>query len=324
MDNEATLLSAIAADPADALAWRALADWLEEDGQPDRAELARLTLRLRMERRHRQHRRWQERVQTLLAGGVQPCVPEVVNSIGMRFVLVPAGSFRMGSPEGEDGTPDEVQHEVQLTGAFWVGAFPVTQAQFRAVTGRSPSAFGPRGAEKDRVAGLDTGSFPVDSVSWTRATNFCRKLAAREEERAAGRSYRLPTDAEWEYACRAGTTTAFCTGKKLTTDRANIAAALDGGRPCPVGSYPPNAWALYDLHGQVWEWCADWYADRGEYYALAATDPRGPARGTQRILRGGTYNDDPRWCRAAYRNADGPTNYTAEYGFRVVCAVGAA
>src|SRR5262245_50433668 len=172
MDTEETLLSAIAGDPADALAWSALADWLEESGQTDRAELSRLTLRLRLERKHRQHRRWQKRLQELLTVGVRPCLPERENSVGVRFALVPPGSFLMGSGPGEEHrTGDEAQHEVEITRAFWLGVFPVTQAQFQRVMGRNPSNF-------QDVLDLEPGRLPVDSVSWLDATAFCEALSA--------------------------------------------------------------------------------------------------------------------------------------------------
>jgi uncharacterized protein (TIGR02996 family) len=319
MDTEATLLSAIARDPADALGWRVLADWLEEHGQTDRAELARLTLRLRLERRHRQHRRWQARVQELLAAGVTPCVPEMTNSIGMRFALIPPGSFRMGSTNREEHrTADEARHEVEITRAFWLGVFPVTQVQYRKVTRRNPSGFSARGAASASVAGLNTSSLPVDSLSWRDAVAFCDRLSRARQERQAGRVYRLPTDAEWEYACRAGTTTAYYCGATLSAQQANC----DGERPGDVGSYAPNAWGLYDLHGQVWEWCHDWFDDGGEsYYSSPARDPQGPAEGERRILRGGAWADEGSWCRAAYRNADEPDRASYEYGCRVVCDI---
>jgi uncharacterized protein (TIGR02996 family) len=324
VDTPTSLMAGLAAEPGDPLAWQALADWLEESGEPQRAELARLNLRLRLERGHRQHRNWQKRVQELLAAGVRPCVPELVNSIGMRFVLVPPGDFLMGSRRGEEHrTQDEVRHEVQITRGFWLGVFPVTQAEYRRVMRRNPSSFRPDGEGGDEVAGLSTARFPVECVSWFDAVEFCAKLSRSRRERQAGRSYRLPTDAEWEYACRAGTTTVYHVGSALRPDQANCGGFGGHRRPCPVGSYPPNAWGLFDMHGQVWEWCSDWIDSGGKYYRGAARDPQGPAEGEQRILRGGSWNDGPDWCRAGYRNAAGPDHGDFEGGFRVVCVTGA-
>jgi uncharacterized protein (TIGR02996 family) len=332
VDTEAALLSAIAADPADPLPWRALADWLDEHGQADRAELARLTLRLRLERGHAEHASWQERVRALLAGGVKPCVPVLTNSAGVRFALVPPGTFRAGSPDYEEyqDTDDfykregEMPREVELTRACWLGVVPVTQGQFAKVMGRNPSAFSAGGEMADRVRGMDTSCFPVEMVSWHDAVAFCRTLSELPAEKKAGRSYRLPTDAEWEYACRAGTTTTYQFGDVLTHAQAHFARDRWertgwNGRTHKVGARKPNAFGLYDMHGTVWEWCADWFDPSSDYGAHPRRDPQGPATGTDRVLRGGAWDVDADGCRSAYRNANVPEAANDRNGFRVVC-----
>jgi formylglycine-generating enzyme required for sulfatase activity len=256
---------------------------------------------------------------------------EVVNSIGMKLVLIPAGKFKMGSPKEEKERFDDEgpQREVQITRPFYLGAFEVTQAQYEKVTGRAPSYFSEDGNGKDRVKKLDTSKFPVEQVSWEEAVEFCKELSRRAEEKKAGRVYRLPTEAEWEYACRAGTSTPFHFGRSLSSAQANFqgdqpygeakkARPLD--RPAVVGSYKPNAWGLYDMHGNVLEWCADRY-DEDYYDKGENTDPTGPAGGLDRVLRGGSWNDPGRNCRSAYRFRANPRRVYINIGFRVACAV---
>jgi uncharacterized protein (TIGR02996 family) len=333
MDTEGTLLSAIAANPADLLPWRALADWLEEDGQPDRAELARLTLRLRLERGHADRLRWQEGMQRLLADGVRPCVPEITNSIGMRLVLIPAGAFTMGAPEAESGFwRSERLREVEITRPFWMGVFVVTQQEYRRVRKNNPAAFRQGGARAGEVVGHDTDRFPVEQVSWFQATGFCLRLTERPQEQAAGRSYRLPTEAEWEYACRAGTASPFHFGPTLSTAQANFDGSrpYDGApqepaldRPCVVGSYPPNAFGLYDLRGNVWEWCSDWRDSDESVPPAPLRDPTGPdvPGGGTRCSRGGAWSFSANHCRAAYRGHDAPNGRYDNTGLRVVCDI---
>ena len=235
---------------------------------------------------------------------------EVTNSVGMKLVLIPPGEFAMGSPAEEEWhRDDEVLHRVTLTKAFYIGATEVTQGQWKAMMGKNPS--------------FSTGdALPVDTVTWEEAVAFCRKLSAKE-----GAPYRLAREAEWEYACRAGTTTPFHTGATITADTANYDGTQTyAGGPkgkfretsIAVGSFPPNAWGLYDVHGNVWEWCADWY---GEYPPGDVTDPTGPARGEKRVVRGGCWINFPAVCRSANRGKTAPVSWNFHFGFRVVRAV---
>ena len=214
----------------------------------------------------------------------------------MTFNHVPDGAFMMGSPEHETGrNNDEGQRWVILSKPFRMGTHEVTQAQYQAVMGNNPSHF-------------KGGNLPVEMVSWHDAVEFCRRLSARTGYRA-----RLPTEAEWEYACRAGTPTAFHTGvDAIQPNQANIS----GRQTVPVGSYPANAFGLFDMHGNVWEWCADWYAN----YEDKTFDPQGPANGQHRVLRGGSWYDINQMdlCRSARRYNHHPDDRYAAVGFRVV------
>jgi formylglycine-generating enzyme required for sulfatase activity len=249
-----------------------------------------------------------------------PDRPVVVNTIGMRLVHVPAGRFLMGSAEAEserrsdEGPP----HFVTIARPFYVGAHSVTQREFETVMGHNPSQF------KGGAAGPNR---PVENVSWYDAFEFCRRLSTRYEEREAGWAYYLPTEAEWEYACRAGTTTAFAFGDSLSSQEANFngnfpyGSAVQGPfheETTPVGSFRPNAWGLYDMHGNVWEWCADFYG-ANFYERSPECDPLGPRSGDQKVLRGGNWNSKGgKNCRSARRGKDLPTQSTAYDGFRVV------
>jgi formylglycine-generating enzyme required for sulfatase activity len=252
---------------------------------------------------------------------------EVTNSIGMKFVLVPAGTFRMGSPASEAGRQrDEGPvHEVDLPRSYYLGAFLLTQEQYQRVTGSNPSHF-------RQVAGCDTRSFPVESVSWHEAVAFCEALSGLSEERRRGRSYRLPTEAEWERACRANGGGPFAFGASLSASQANFDGRHPYGnghpgdfllRTCAVGSYQPNTWGLYDMHGNVAEWVADWYGER--YYREGPRrDPRGPDRGEARVLRGGSWQNHGRLLRSANREWISPGYHGLTVGFRVVLEVKSA
>jgi formylglycine-generating enzyme required for sulfatase activity len=247
----------------------------------------------------------------------------------MELVLVPRGKFLMGSPKDEEGRRDDEgpQHEVRITRPFYLGVYAVTQAEYQKVTGKNPSWFCKDDFGKDKVKGLDTGRFPVESVSWHDARKFCDGLSKWAQEKKAGRVYRLPSEAEWEYACHAGTKTPFHFGKSASSTQANFyggspyGGAARGpylGRTCKVGSYKPNAWGLFDMHGNVWEWCADWYG-KDYYRDSPKTDPRGPSRGAGRVLRGGCWGLPGRGCRAARRGGREPGDRDSAVGFRVAC-----
>ncbi len=249
-----------------------------------------------------------------------------INGIDYRFHYCPPGTFQMGSPTGESGRDDdETQHRVELTNGFWTFETEVTQAMWQAVMGENPSWFCSSGGGSSKVSGLDTSNFPVERVSWTECQEFIDKLnaAARLPE---GFKLRLPTEAEWEYACRAGTTTAYFWDDSLNGDKANC----EGNYPCgtstkgkylarttEVGSYAPNPWGLYDMHGNVWEWCEDVFAS---YNTL--DNVQNPinvtTEGSRRVLRGGSWNDYAGNCRSAGRAYDGPTRRRDLNGFRLV------
>ncbi len=257
-----------------------------------------------------------------LPGAPAPVRPAkgFANSIDMKLVLVPAGKFQMGAPAGEGGRGAEGPvHEVELTQSFYLGAYEVTQGQFQKVMGTNPSWFSPTGVGKGQVAGLDATALPVENLTWEEASTFCRKLSALPAETRAGRAYRLPTEAEWEHACRAGTTTTFGLGATLGVNEANFGNRVR--RPEKVGSYKPNAWGLYDMHGNVWEYCADHYED-GYYAKSPKKDPKGPIAGGP-VVRGGGWEVEARSCRSATRSYASQARYYA-IGFRAACTTSRA
>ncbi len=249
---------------------------------------------------------------------------EITNSIGMKLVRVPAGKFTMGSPASETGHLSEEgpTHEVEITRPFYVGRHEVTQEEYQRVMGTNPSWFAATGKGSGTVIALDTKRFPVENVSWDEAVDFCRKLSELPEEKKAGRTYRLPTEAEWEYACRASTSTPWSTGKELPTRDANYQHGTSARlRPEPVGSHTSNGWKLFDVHGNVREWCSDWY-DTGYYARASRKDPTGGNTGTMRVTRGGSWADEASACRSARRHALKPDDRSLTVGFRVVCVTG--
>ena len=256
----------------------------------------------------------------------------LTNSIGMKLRRIPAGEFLMGSPDSDPGaTEDEKpQHRVRISRPFYMGVYAVVQEEYQRVMAHNPSFFSATGHGKNKVTGLNTARFPVEQIRWPDAMDFCRRLSELPAEKQAGRVYRLPTEAEWEYACRAGTTTAFHCGDSLSSRQANFngnhpyGGAAKGpflSRSAEVGSYPPNAFGLYDMHGNVWQWCADWYG-RTYYQESPVDDPRGPTQGSRRVIRGGEWYGDARDCRSAFRYADLPTGVFYVMGFRVVMTSG--
>ncbi len=320
------LLQALHVTPADKLLWLALGDWLEEQGDADRAELVRLSVNLRYQSPGKRREALERRLQELLQHGVAPCMAMLTNSIGMKLVLIPPGRFLMGSPFSEPyHSPDEGPvHEVTLTRPYYLGCFPVTQQEYHEVMQSRPSHFAPDGPlPYYRLNDVDTSRFPVDSVDYEDAVAFCKRLSALPEERAAGRRYRLPTEAEWEYACRAGTSSVFYFGDSLSSRQANFDGNYPYGgaergvylkRTCNVGQYPPNAFGLYDMYGNVWEWCSDWF-DENFYRYSPKNDPVGPPGGDAHVLRGGSWIDASWHCRSADRSHREALHYV---GFRVV------
>ncbi len=238
------------------------------------------------------------------------------NNVDLKMIWIEPGTFIMGSPEDELGRfDDETQHQVTLTQGYWLGTYEVTQAQYQALMNENPSEF--KGAD-----------LPVQLVTWYNAKDFCAKL--NEIEKAAGRlpegyEYTLPTEAQWEYACRAGTTTALNSGKNLSDEDECPEIAEVGwykydsdGTPHPVGQKLPNAWGLYDMHGNVYEWCSDVYDDYPPVSEV--TDPVGPESGVfgpYRVLRGGSWNSVAYLGRSAYRNGNSPEKTVNIYGFRL-------
>jgi formylglycine-generating enzyme len=227
-----------------------------------------------------------------------------VPDLNLTMIWVEPGTFMMGSPETEERrVRTETQHQVTLTKGFYLGKYEVTQAQWERVMGSNPSNF--KGADR-----------PVEQVSWGEAVEFCKKLT--EMEKKAGRvpegmAYQLPTEAQWEYACRAGTTTAYSWGDSISSKNASYGRREDDGTT-PVGKYLPNPWGFHDMHGNVYEWCADWY---GAYPSGSVTDPTGPASGSSRVLRGGSWDYGGTYLRSAERINYTPSHRHHALGFRV-------
>jgi len=232
--------------------------------------------------------------------------PAITNSIGMKLALIPPGEFLMGSPDSDDAWDREKpQHRVRITQSFYLGMYEVTQAEYERVMGKNPSHF---------KSGPDA---PVEGVSWDDAQEFCQKLSELAEEKEAGRRYRLPTEAEWEYACRAGTTTRYSFGDDPASLGEYAWYADNSDRKThPVGEKKRNAWGLHDMHGNVCEWCADWYGK--DYYAGSPPDdPPGPDGASERVIRGAHWRDSAGVCRAAVRGRFVPRHRDGYLGFRV-------
>jgi formylglycine-generating enzyme required for sulfatase activity len=244
---------------------------------------------------------------------------ELGNGVKMKFVRVEPGKFQMGSIPSEAGRgDDEARHEVEITKPYGIGVYEVTQAQYRQVMGVQPGIFSSKGFGRARVSGLNTDDFPVvGDVRWEDAMDFCRIVSLMTGVRDKGWMVDLPMEAEWEYAARAGTGTAFPYGSSLSSEQENFngnnpyGGAVKGpflGRPTTVGSYAPNAWGLYDLLGNVEEWCKDWY-DK---------DYQNRNKEDKRVIRGGAWGFSARDCRAARRRAEYPDQNSIATGFRVV------
>ncbi|MBA4189503.1 MAG: hypothetical protein C0467_16060 [Planctomycetaceae bacterium] len=312
MTDLEALLTGIVADPQEETRWLVLADYLQEYDDPRRGELLRLHRKLLATccepEAHPERKGWHERIVELIAAGVRPCVPhktlELPSGVPMAFSFVPPGSFLMGGNVNDSEKPI---HKVTLTKGFFLGVHPVTQAQWQAVMGFDPSHF--KGPKR-----------PVEQVSSNYCEEFCRKVTAALTGR--GR-VELPSEAEWEYACRAGTTSEYHFGDIINSDLANYNGNLCwNGSPkgtyreatTDVGSFPANPWGLFDMHGNVWDWCRDGY---GNYSSSEQADPKGSSNEEYRVLRGGSWRSTPVNCRAAYRLRLGPANRNNFIGFRV-------
>jgi formylglycine-generating enzyme required for sulfatase activity len=265
---------------------------------------------------------------------------EITNSLGMKFAWIPPGTFLMGSPkdekdrEGYDGA-DETQHKVTLTKGFFMSVHQVTRGQFATFVEKSGYK---TQAEKEGGAYIWTGKewkldatsnwrspgfeqtndHPVVCVSWNDGVEFAKWLAEREKK-----TVRLPTEAEWEYSCRAGTTTPFHFGQTVSTEQANYDGNYTYGtgkkgvfrqKTTPVGSFPANAFGLFDMHGNAWDWCHDWF---GKYPQGEVLDPQGPGAGQHRVVRGGSWTNNPQYCRSAFRCRIGPGYRSSNFGLRV-------
>jgi uncharacterized protein (TIGR02996 family) len=313
-------LSGIVSDPAEETRWLVLADWLEENDDRRRAELLRLHRQLLATRcepnQHPERPQWHQRIVDLIEAGVPPCVPQrslaLPGGITLTGSFIPPGSFLMGSDHPEAVKLDWCEnerpvHKVTLTTGFYLGISPVTQAQWKAVMGTDPSQF--KGGQR-----------PVENVSWDDSQVFCQKLTATLGGRG---SVHLPTEAEWEYACRAGTTTEYHFGDVLNTDLANYDGNYSWNdspqgtyreETTDVGSFPANAWGVFDAHGNVWEWCEDICQ---EYTSGDEGNTQVNSSESYLILRGGSWYNGPERCRSASRCRLVPAHRYDYFGFRV-------
>ena len=288
---------------------------------------------------------WVERTLLQVQGASNVWTDPSAPSTGQRFyravsvaapadtnlVFIQPGTFTMGSPTSEaERYSDEVQHLVTISRGFWMEKFLVTQGDYLSVVATNPSYF------TSANGSFDDLTRPVETVNWYDATNYC--ALRTQQERAGGLIptnyvYRLPTESEWEYACRAGTTTAFYLGSALRSGQANFDGfeeydasvgqifnpiGIELNQTTAVGGYQPNAWGLYDMIGNVQEWCQDWY---GAYPAGSVTDPQGAVTGSDRVVRGGDWSSFAKYCRSAFRHFSLYPDYRGyDVGFRLLLA----
>ncbi len=287
--------------------------------------------------------------ETSARAGEPESLKEITNSIGMQMILIPAGDFMMGAPEDEKGhRENEIpQHPVRITKPFWLGVYEVTQTEYEQIMGYHLSESGRSGVARNGKSGVDTRRFPVDLVSWYQAAEFCNRLSKEEElpgyyrlspskrgklwkdvSVVGGPGYRLPTEAEWEFACRAGTTTPFSFGGSVKENQANVHTQNSGPsyrfNAAAVGSFQANAFGLHDMHGNVAEWCGDLYDPR-YYEDCAIDDPSGPSFDDPAntslngnvVARGGSSGSSLETSRSAYRGDEFPWHDSGGIGFRV-------
>ena len=249
-----------------------------------------------------------ETEEKLVISGETPSRTDPLASFDSSFVFLAPGTFLMGSPEYENGrSSDEIMHEVTLTKGFYMQKTPLTQGQWKAVMDNNPASFSDGGDD-----------CPIESISWNECQEFIRRLTAGKDG-----IYRLPTEAEWEYACRAGSLTPFCNGEILELYCADDPLLSEAGWYCgnsgrksrPVAQKSSNTWGLYDMHGNVSEWCQDWY---GEYGSDSQTDPNGPKSGSGKVIRGGSWFSNTKNCRSASRFHWPPNSRSEFIGFRLV------
>jgi uncharacterized protein (TIGR02996 family) len=351
LTEEDAFWQALLAHPDDLSLRLVLADWFEERGDV-RGELLRLAHLLTQSVDVPGRAALESRLRALAAGAPQPCNAVNANSLGMKLALIPAGEFMMGSPQSEGPLQwtELSPRRVQITRPFYLGVYAVTQEEYELVMDANPSEYSLGGFFKSRVTGLDVARLPVENVSWFDAVEFCNRLSELEDRypmypperrdnhktyrqwraKAAALGadgYRLPTEAEWEYACRAGTTTATAFGNQLSSRQANFKGndpynGAETGpyleRPAEVGLYPPNAWGLYDMHGNVFEWCDDWLLQPPPPEDDPWRDEDGAKQGGwNRVYRGGYFLGGGGTCRSASRDWDLPSDRSSLRGFRV-------
>ncbi len=317
------LLAGVVSAPREETLWGVLADWLEEFDEPRRAEFLRLHRRMLATccapDAYPERAAWHARMVELLGVGVQPCVPQetliLPGGMPMTFSFIPPGSFLMGL---NVNFPDQDLHKVTVTKGFYLGVYSVTQAQWRSVLDTDPSHF--KGDDR-----------PVEMVSWDDCQHFCGSVT----EHLSGRAkVRLPTATEWEWACRAGTTTWHYVGARelkwasnsnMTADRESeleTAAWFEAnaeGETHPVGQLLPNAWGLYDMTGNVWQWCDDWW---GHYSPDQLVDPIAPAGDVSRVYRGGGCRGPGGFCWTKSRSGNVPETRCDFVGIRVCFNLG--